>query len=128
MSSEMPEIKDNDDAEDLLQEIYDEKVPQHSVISKRDFKPWHNPRKHWVRIHQLCSLAQRLFKDIKLPDDTVRYLTLPGEELLDIQALQAIAKAEAENPLDIQPPEITAKAGTEELLDIQAVQGTLEKE
>ncbi len=78
------------ESNDLLEEIYDDAAPGHSIIPRKEFKPWHHPRKHWVRINQLCQLAQKLIAETHFSDETLRYLTLPGEELLDIQALEGV--------------------------------------
>ena len=102
----MNNIEKDKDSNDILGEIYDEEVPDHAIVSKREFKPWHHPRKHWVRVKQLCRLAQSLIKESHFPDNVFKYLTLPGEELIDIQTLDRIAIN-----------------GSEEILDIQAVEG-----
>ncbi len=96
------------EADDLVEDIYDETAPEHAVVSRKDFKPWHHPRKHWVRINQLCRLSRELIAESHFPDDVLRYLTLPGEELIDVQAM-----------------EIIAKEGSEEFLDIQALEGAV---
>lgn len=103
--------KTNHNADDLSGEIYDE-PPKHSVLSRKEFKPWHHPRKHWVRINQLCHFTRKLIKETHFADDTLRYLTLPGEELLDIQSVG-----------DTVPDGI--EEGYEELLDVQALEGAI---
>ena len=94
------------DTDDLIDLIYDD-LPEHSVLTRKKFKPWHHPRKHWVRINQLCKYSQILFNESYFQDNTIKYLTLPGEELMDVQT-------------------IIAKIGSEELLDIQALEGAFE--
>lgn len=100
----MKHEESNEELDDILGEIYDI-PPDHALVLFKDFKPWHHPRKHWVRVNQLCHLSQSLTRDSHFPDGTLRFLTLPGEELLDIQSLE----------------------GCEELLDIQSLEGTLKR-
>lgn len=54
--------------------------------SKREFKAWHKPRKQFVREEQWIKLAQRILegRDGAAP---LRYLGLPGTDLLDIRCL-----------------------------------------
>ncbi|MGW1798925.1 PP_RS20740 family protein [Streptomyces sp. NPDC001984] len=54
----------------------------------RDFQPWHRPRKQYVRraqwCHEIWDLASHL-KRAKGELHELRYLTLPGNDLLDIR-------------------------------------------
>jgi hypothetical protein len=55
---------------------------------KHDFKPWHKPRKHWIRINQWCAETTELIKQFKKRENKVlTYLSLPGPDMLDIRAL-----------------------------------------
>ena len=94
------------ETDEILDEIYDEVSPEHAVVAKKKFKPWHHPRKHWVRLNQLCRLSRDLISETHFLDNTFRYLTLPGEELADIHSMETITRS-----------------GSEELIDIQAVEG-----
>lgn len=102
----MTKQEEDQESADLINEIYDVSVLEHSIASKTEFKPWHHPRKHWVRLNQLCRLSRKLINESHFPDNIFRYLTLPGEELVDIQTLEKIAIN-----------------GSEEILDVQAVEG-----
>lgn len=51
---------------------------------KPEFKPWHRPRKHFVRSRQWGEQLSRLITEFRLSE--VRYLGLPGSDLLDIRA------------------------------------------
>ncbi len=51
-----------------------------------EFKPWHKPRKQFVRRKQWSALLQRLYKNRK-PSDPLRYLGLPGTDLIDLRYL-----------------------------------------
>lgn len=57
---------------------------------QRPFKPWHRPRKQWVRRYQWHDPLLQMLSETHFPDDarTVRYLSLPGEDLLDVRVLR----------------------------------------
>ena len=52
----------------------------------KDFKPWHKPRKQFVRREQWSALLHRLYEK-REPRDPLRYLGLPGTDLLDLRYL-----------------------------------------
>lgn len=58
--------------------------------SRRPFKPWHKPRKQWVRRYQWHDSLLEMLRETHFPADarTVRYLSLPGEDLLDVRVLR----------------------------------------
>lgn len=63
-------------------------APTNRLPSKHEFKPWHKPRKHWIRKHQWCAETVNLIKQIKMRDNKVlTYLSLPGPDMLDIRAI-----------------------------------------
>jgi hypothetical protein len=51
----------------------------------QEFLPWHRPRKQYVRHYQWCSQIDRLLHDFPLKDGTLKYLGLPGVDLLDLR-------------------------------------------
>lgn len=53
----------------------------------REFKPWHRPRKQFVRLEQWCNFIKRKRSEWDLEDSPIRYLTLPGADLLDIHLI-----------------------------------------
>lgn len=58
---------------------------------KKPFRPWHHPRKQYVRIHQWCHEIVKLIDELKLPAGTpFRYFSLPGDELLDVRVLHGV--------------------------------------
>lgn len=74
--------------EDLLSGIVsEEESPPISRIIKDDFQPWHLPRKQFVRINQWVKLIQRNKKKILLGGDKLKYLSLPGDDLLDLRVI-----------------------------------------
>ena len=52
----------------------------------KDFKPWHKPRKQFVRHRQWSELLSRLFEQ-RPSSDPLRYLGLPGTDLIDLRYL-----------------------------------------
>lgn len=58
--------------------------------------PWHHPRKHYCRIRQWCrhaaSLIKRLGLNRPVQGRALRYLSLPGDELLDIRTLVGVCQ------------------------------------
>lgn len=67
-------------------------------ISK-DFKPWHKPRKQWIRREQWCKEVETLIPKLILDGRPLRYLSLPGEDMLDIRI---IAKLCEDNGLNLK--------------------------
>ena len=52
---------------------------------KKDFLPWHKPRKQFVRHKQWCEHVKKLIAE-NIPDgNVVKYLGLPGDDLLDLR-------------------------------------------
>jgi hypothetical protein len=52
---------------------------------KKEFLPWHRPRKQLVRAWQWSEQIERLIKKMQLEVGTLRYLGLPGTDLLDLR-------------------------------------------
>ena len=52
---------------------------------KKDFLPWHLPRKQYVRDRQWVSLIGQLLDKSGRSSNTLRYLGLPGVDLLDLR-------------------------------------------
>lgn len=51
----------------------------------RKFESWHQPRKQWVRRAQWRRLILRLLAMDEMHDGPLRYLGLPGDDLLDLR-------------------------------------------
>lgn len=77
---------------DLLDGIYQDAIkPTLEDQPVREFKPWHKPRKHYLRLHQWCDQVKKLIKRLGYqPGAALTYLGLPGEDLLDIRAMQGV--------------------------------------
>ena len=73
------------DDDELYDGIVD--VPAYSAplpVSK-PFLAWHRPRKQYVRDKQWSQQISRLLRDHPPQDNTLRYLGLPGVDLLDLR-------------------------------------------
>lgn len=83
------------DEENELEGIYQGKLLLALPAKPRaDFKPWHKPRKHYLRLRQWCLEAQKLIKSLALKEgDQLRYFGLPGEDLLDLWVLKGICES-----------------------------------
>ncbi len=85
--------RQSDEAAELIGEAFPQEAPKHSDVRKKDFKPWHLPRKHWVRTKQWATSIGELAdsSDVTFRDGRpFRYLTLPGDDLLDIRIVQEV--------------------------------------
>ncbi|WP_147361895.1 PP_RS20740 family protein [Clavibacter phaseoli] len=58
--------------------------PLHSGVV---FKPWHRPRKQYVRHNQWYKQVDYLVRDLKLDNGELHYLTLPGSDFIDVRHL-----------------------------------------
>ncbi|TLM81940.1 hypothetical protein FDW83_14510 [Pseudarthrobacter sp. NamE2] len=57
------------------------------VSVERPFEAWHRPRKQYVRNMQWSREIGFLVRDLKLGEGELRYLTLPGNDFLDVRHL-----------------------------------------
>ena len=64
----------------------------------KEFKPWHKPRKQFVRREQLATLLLRLY-ETREPGDPLRYLGLPGTDLIDLRYLHEQLCSANDRPL-----------------------------
>jgi hypothetical protein len=80
--------------QDALQHILPSQEPTHAAPERplEVFKPWHLPRKQHLRKRQWAASLDRLLDAI--PDrKLIKYLCLPGEDLLDVQVLADVCRA-----------------------------------
>lgn len=83
---------DDDDVQEALDEVY-QPAPEHALTPAKTFEAWHLPRKQYVRVNQWCAEVRKLIPELGLAQgDPFRYLTLPGNELLDIRALHGVCE------------------------------------
>ena len=74
------------DQHDLTAEIFGVTEYLPAQAEPKQFKPWHKPRKHFVRSRQLLVLLERLYEK-RQPEEPLRYLGLPGTDLIDLRYL-----------------------------------------
>lgn len=81
----------DDSQDELLGGILPERPAQPVAPPPREFKPWHKPRKQWVRRHQWSAEIGPLIADTHFPEDgrVLRYFSLPAEDLLDVRSLRS---------------------------------------
>lgn len=67
--------------------------PRLEELPEKQFKPWHKPRKHYLRVYQWCQEITALIKELDLgTGEALRYLGMPGEDLLDVRTLQGVCE------------------------------------
>ncbi len=76
--------------EGLADDIIDVAVYEASMPEEKTFLPWHQPRKQFVRHHQWCEQIGRMLDETPLTDGTLKYLGLPGVDLLDIRHFHTV--------------------------------------
>ena len=74
------------DEDDLAAGIFGETGYQPTPAAPKTFQPWHKPRKQYVRREQLLALLRDLYQQ-RRPEEPLRYLGLPGTDLLDLRYL-----------------------------------------
>src|ERR1700722_13633194 len=75
-----PESVDADMASIFARETYAQRSP-----APRPFEPWHRPRKQFVREEVWGAEIDWLITQKHTTDENVRYLGLPGADLLDLR-------------------------------------------
>lgn len=70
---------------ELSEGIFGTKTYEAVVPAARDFLPWHRPRKQFVRHFQWCEQIGELLEGVQPDGNTLRYLGLPGIDLLDLR-------------------------------------------
>jgi len=79
----MSEIPPN--VEGLADDIVEDFTYEATVPKMKIFLPWHRPRKQFVRQHQWCEQIGRMLDDSPLTDGILKYMGLPGVDLLDLR-------------------------------------------
>jgi hypothetical protein len=79
----MTDLLPDDDqlAEDIVGTVNYEAAPR----PKRNFEGWHRPRKQLVRVTQWADQILALLSDVQPEGGILRYLGLPGTDLLDLR-------------------------------------------
>lgn len=80
----------------LSVDIFPEEPRHLDVPLKKEFKPWHKPRKQFVRRHQWHKEADTLIKELiprlQRENRPLRYFSLPGQDMLDIRILSELCE------------------------------------
>lgn len=80
------QIDDNsEDSESLTSDLVSIENYKFSIPEKKEFLPWHKPRKQFVRKEQWCYYINELASEISKEGGTLTYFGLPGDDLLDIR-------------------------------------------
>lgn len=75
------------ESKSLIEGIAPRHVRHEIPAPEREFRPWHKPRKQWVRNEQWRKETESLITKLNLEGRPLRYLSLPGEDLFDIRVL-----------------------------------------
>ncbi len=87
MTGETPESRAD------LEGIYQGAITPTLASLRRDFKPWHKPRKHFLRLEQWCHETRALLKKECFSScEEIRYLGLPADDMLDIRVMEGVCK------------------------------------
>ncbi|WP_419920325.1 PP_RS20740 family protein [Candidatus Poriferisodalis sp.] len=86
------------DNEELVAGIFGGLDYEMAELARREFKPWHRPRKQFVRREQWAEQVRRLYAN-RPPEDPLRYLGLPGTDLIDLRYLHDQICRPADRPL-----------------------------
>ena len=73
------------ESDDLTTDIVGITNYSYSDRPEKEFKPWHRPRKQFVRHEQWFYYINELVTEHKPSDETLTYFGLPGVDLLDIR-------------------------------------------
>ena len=75
----------NEPEEGLMDEQFPITTYEAPSREKKPFLPWHKPRKQFVRHEQWQQQIEILVNAVQLEHQTIKYLGLPGTDLLDIR-------------------------------------------
>ncbi|WP_419864534.1 PP_RS20740 family protein [Candidatus Poriferisodalis sp.] len=92
----MSDVSDNND--ELVAGIFGGLEYGIAELKRREFRPWHRPRKQFVRREQWAKQVRGLYAD-RPPTDPLRYLGLPGTDLIDLRYLHDEVCRPADRPL-----------------------------
>ncbi|EIW8705498.1 MULTISPECIES: PP_RS20740 family protein [Klebsiella pneumoniae complex] len=77
-------MSDQEFFNDLFEDM--QETPAGRLV-KNNFLPWHHPRKHLVRLDQWVYYINMLLDKPFHGKDTIKYFSLPGDDLLDIRTI-----------------------------------------
>ena len=88
----------HDEGDGLAAGIFAEAGYEPGTPPEREFQPWHRPRKQFMRRQQWATLLKNLY-DGRPDADPIRYLGLPGVDLIDLRYLYDEVCRAVERPL-----------------------------
>lgn len=78
--------EEEEHADDIVDMVaYEAPMPS----AAKEFLPWHRPRKQYVRHHQWCEEILRMVAETPPMGGVLKYLGLPGVDLLDLRHFHA---------------------------------------
>lgn len=79
-------------ASDLAQDVMGDIGPYETIrpVPLTEFAAWHRPRKQFVRENQWAQELNALLDEFPPTDTQLRYLGLPGHDLLDLRYLRTV--------------------------------------
>lgn len=84
-------IMEQEEAEAELADYLPQRPKEPINVKDRKFRPWHKPRKQFIRRKQWWAEIDAMLADARIampPDNRVlRYLTLPSEDMIDVRVL-----------------------------------------
>lgn len=79
--------------ENILSQIYNTEYEYAFHSDKKhdvNWKPWHKPRKQWIRDNQWLKEIRKLKALLRLEDRPLSYFSLPGDDLLDFRLVASL--------------------------------------
>ena len=86
------------DNDELVADIFGGLSYDVAELEQRDFKSWHRPRKQFVRREQWVEQVKQLYAD-RPAEEPLRYLGLPGTDLIDLRYLYETICRPTDRPL-----------------------------
>ncbi len=84
-------MKPDPTKDDYAEESLPPEVGAPAAPERLEFQPWHKPRKQFIRaeqwLHHIKSIVDVLGMDSFKDGEPLRYLTLPGPDLLDVRMI-----------------------------------------
>ncbi|PMY56120.1 MULTISPECIES: PP_RS20740 family protein [Pseudomonas] len=117
-----------DSGDDLDVGLGYEDVTHGSISLKKNFLPWHKPRKQYIRNNQWNAVTASLIDHLRLKDKgrSLQYLSLPGSDLLDVRSLYSVCAAKEVRLKFVGLNEITAgdkESTMDQLISVNELRG-----
>jgi hypothetical protein len=82
---DQPEDPEQSHSNDFTSDLIGSSDYDFPTLKKKEFLPWHKPRKQFVRKIQWANQIIDLIKEIKPETGLIKYLGLPGDDFLDLR-------------------------------------------